>query len=181
MNPIDLTTQKDTTQQTARAEARSQKKSQSLEIKAPDPEAWKNLVHDLKLSADQSNALRTTIRDVIAELKLYEKTRSERPQRAILVERLMLMEEAFRGLQLELNRSADLMIDFLPFDTLERIGNSLTFTAMGEALGKNVFPRNTTIFIDGRPAKANQITMATLEDHHAPQRRALGLNHGIQS
>jgi hypothetical protein len=90
----------------------------------------------------------------------------------------MLMEEAFRGLQLELNRSAGLMIDFLPFDTLERIGNSLTFTAMGEALGKNVFPRNTTIFIDGRPAKANQITMATLDDHHASQRRALGLNHG---
>jgi hypothetical protein len=188
MSPTDLTAQHDTAQQdaaqrdtarqTAKAKARSQKKSHPLEIKPPDPEAWKNLVRDLKLNDDQSYWLRITVGDIIAELKSHEKAKSEKLPRPILVERLKLMEKAFSRLQCEMDRSADLMSDFLPFDMLERIGDFLTFTAMGDALGEDVFPKNTPIFVGKMLAKKEQITLRALEDYHSPQRRALGLKNG---
>src|SRR5262249_44994892 len=81
-------------------------------------------------------------------------------------------------LQCELNRSANLMEHFLPHDTMEYIGQSLTFSAMGEALGTNVFPKNFDLQLQRMSSKRRPITLPSLEDSSRPMRGALGLKHG---
>jgi hypothetical protein len=88
------------------------------------------------------------------------------------------MEKAFERLRFELNRSADLMGDFLPHDTLMRVGESLTFSAMKEALGEDVSPKDTGIVIGSMIQSNNQITIASLEDHYIRHRQVQGLKNG---
>ena len=67
---------------------------------------------------------------------------------------------------------------FLPNDTLGYIGRSLTFSAIGEALGENVFPQHLDSLIGQMVADGKQITMAALEQEGISKREVLGLQHG---
>src|SRR5215468_7350482 len=121
-----------------RVKAPDRRRMRRPEVKFPDPESWKDLVHDLKLNEQQENELRIVIRHVIPDLNPYQARQAERPELVVSLKRL---EKAFERLQSEMNRSVHLMDKFLPHQMLERIGNSSTFAAMGEALGKDVSPK----------------------------------------
>jgi hypothetical protein len=90
--------------------------------------------------------------------------RKTQPSRALLVGRLRRFEKALRRLRDECRRSADLMHDFLLHDTLEYVGRSLTFSAMGEALGKNVMPRNFDEKIKVKRSVGERITLEFMEE-----------------
>ena len=95
-----------------------------------------------------------------------------------MVKGLKNFEKALRRLRDECRRSADLMHDFLLHDTLEYVGRSLTFSAMGEALGKNVIPRNFDEKIKVKRSVGERITLEFMEEFSLPSREALGLNQG---
>jgi hypothetical protein len=145
------------------------------EIKYPDRGAWKYLVRDLKLTEQQANELGIAIQHVILDLEPYVAHQAEKPE---LVARLKSLETAFRRLQLELNRSVHRMDKFLPDKMLEAIGKSLTFTAMTQALGTDVFPAKTDNDIRRLISGRMTISMAHLEARYAPQRETLGLKYG---
>jgi hypothetical protein len=151
------------------------KRSQFAEIRFPEGESWGSLIRTLRLKHAQADILAATIKHVILDLGRYRKRKE---QRSVLVQRLKLMEQAFGRLQFEMNRSAHLMSDFLPFDTLEFVGESLTFTAMAQVLGQRVFPRNFGTVLDRMKQQNEPITIAALEEHLSAQRRSLGLNQG---
>jgi hypothetical protein len=67
---------------------------------------------------------------------------------------------------------------FLPSDTLGFIGESLTFLAMSEALGRDVFPKNYDFRIEFKRSQGKRITLASVEQDTRPMREALGLKHG---
>jgi len=104
------------------------------------PEDWKNIVHDLKLSKTQERELEISIRHVLADIGSYQVVKNKLPSREELVAALKRMEKALGCLQCELKSSANLTEHFLPSGTTEYIGRSLTFSAIGEALGRDVFP-----------------------------------------
>jgi hypothetical protein len=139
-------------------------------------EAWIGLVHNLKLKPDQTCVLQEIIRGAVDQLARFEETRMPKKLRALLTKRLEQLERAFKPLLAEVNRSPDLLIQFLPSDLLEHIGNLLTFTAIGDALGQKVFPSNAGII--KLRAKKEELTVAALEECHASQRRSLGLKNG---
>jgi hypothetical protein len=155
--------------------SKEQHKARKPEIKYPDRGAWRYLVRDLKLTKQQANELGIAILHVILDLKPHQTRQAEKPE---LVARLKSLETAFQRLQLELNRSAHRLDKFLPHNMLEAIGKSLTFTAMAQALGTDVFPAKTDNdirrLISGRMA----ISMAHLEARYTPQRETLGLKYG---
>ena len=62
-----------------------------------------------------------------------------------LLGRLKSFEKVLARLHDECRRSVDLMHDFLPTEMLAYIGQSLTFSAMSEALGQNVISQNSVI------------------------------------
>ena len=158
-----------------RVKAPDRRRKRRPEVKFPDPESWINLVRDLKLNEQQANELRIVIWHVILDLKLY---RARQAERAELVVRLKRLEKAFERLQSEMNRSAHLMDKFLPLQMLEHIGNSSTFAAMGEALGKDVSPKDADGVIRQMVSQKVKITMSRLEARYASERQTLGIKHG---
>jgi hypothetical protein len=67
---------------------------------------------------------------------------------------------------------------FLPSDTLGFIGESLTFSAMSEALGRDVFPKGYDFKIEFKQSQGKRITLASVEHDTRRMREALGLKHG---
>jgi hypothetical protein len=140
----------------------------------PAPDDWKNIVHDLKLTKAQENDLEITIRHVLADIEKYQ----ARPSRNNLVPALKRLEKALGPVQDEMARSKDLMRYFLPSNTLEFIGESFTFTAIGQAVAEEVFPIHLDHEIQDMIEKNNSITMAGLEKYSRGDRVALGYKHG---
>jgi hypothetical protein len=143
-------------------------------VSFPEPESWANIVRDRKLTDAQANTLKITLKEALDDIDRYQK----RPSRDVLVKHLKLFEEALKRLQDECQRSAKLMEFFLPSDTLDFIGESLTFSAMSEALGRDVFPKNYDFQIQVKQSQGKRITLASVEQDTRPRRRALGLKHG---
>ena len=109
------------------------KRSKGVELRLPLTKEWNNIIRDYKLNPAQAEMLKFTVEDALGGISSYQAKQQTRP---LLINRLKGFEKALAGLHDECRRSADLMHDFLPHDTLEYVGRSLTFAAMGEALGK---------------------------------------------
>jgi hypothetical protein len=117
-----------------------EKEAKSVNFAFPAPDDWKNIAHDLKLTKIQENELEITIRHVIANIVRYQAAERKALPRDTLVAALKRLEKALGRVQYEMERGRDLTNHFLPSNTLEFIGKSFTFTAIGQAVGKDVFP-----------------------------------------
>src|SRR5262249_4263028 len=143
-----------------------------VRVMFPEPESWANIVHDCKLTNAQANKLQITVQEALDDIDLYYSKLRNRPSREGLVARLKRFEKCLKRLQNECQRSDKLMESFLPFDTLGFIGQSLTFSAMSEALGRDVFPNNYDFQIDFKRSQGKQITLESVEQDTWPMREA---------
>jgi hypothetical protein len=157
---------------------RAEAQAQEVVLRFPTLEQWNNIVHDFKLAPAQANTLKMMLEETLDGISRYREKLQKQPSHALLVDRMKTFEKALSDLRDECRRSADLMQFFLPNDTLAYIGLSLTFSAMGEALGKNVFPRNFDFKIEVKQSLGERITLASMEEFSRPSREALGLKHG---
>jgi len=99
------------------------------------------------------------------------------PPRADLVERLNLMEKAFRKVRFEMDRSVHLMNDFLSADLLMYLGRSLTYRTINDALEEDACPKDLITRI-GHEIGNRHLTIGDLEDYYANHRHGLGLKKG---
>jgi hypothetical protein len=149
--------------------------AQRRELSFPPPEECGNIVRDFKLTPAQAGTLEITLEEAIDGLSRYQKSQ---PNRRLLVDRLKRFEKAIAHLHDECRHSADLMQFFLPHNTQAYIGQSMTFSTMSEAVGRDVFPRNFDFQIKFKLSQNERITLPSLEQHTRPMRQALGLKHG---
>jgi hypothetical protein len=150
----------------------------SLKPRFPSAEAWNNIAHDFKLTPARADILKFTVEDALGGISSYQAKLKNQPTRPLLINRLKRFERALAHLHDECRRSAGLLHDFLPHDVLEYVGRSLTFTAMGEALGKNVVPRNFDHKLEVKRSVGERITLEFIEEFSRPSREALGLRDG---
>jgi hypothetical protein len=150
------------------------KRAKNVIFAFPALDDWKNIVRDLGLTKVQENDLDITIRHVLADI---EKNRA-RPPRDVLVAALKRLEKVLGAVQSEMARSKDLMRHFLSNSTLQFIGESFTFTAVGQAIGKDVSPIGQDYSIQSMIEKHNVISIADLENQFRNERRHLGLKYG---
>jgi hypothetical protein len=125
----------------------------------PAPDDWKNIVQDLNLTKNQAQELKVTIQQVLATIHRYR----ARPQRDTLVAALKRLKKALDDVQYEMARSPHLMNDFLPHKTMEFIGTSFTFTAIGQAVGEDVVPIDPDCAIQSMVEGSNFVTVANVE------------------
>jgi hypothetical protein len=154
------------------------KAKHGVKVVFPEPASWANIVRDCKLTDAQANTLESTLKQALDEIDSYYSKLQNRPSRDVLVTHLKRLERALKRLQNECQDSAKLMEFFLPFDTLGFIGQSLTFSAMSEALGRDVFPKGYDFQIEFKQSQGKRITVASVEQDTRPMREALGLKHG---
>jgi hypothetical protein len=146
---------------------------QGAQIKAPSDEAWEEIVRDHKLTPAQAGTLKWVINQALADIKRYREKLQSDPDRAELVSGITSLAKALAQLREECSRNMELMQHFLPYDALVLIGQSLTFSAMSEALGQNVFPPYHLL-----RTRDDHVTIASIEEDTRPIRQALGLKHG---
>jgi hypothetical protein len=146
----------------------------AAQLTFPASDEWKDIVHDLELTKTQERELEITIQQVLAIIHGYQ----ARPQRDTLVAALKRLEKTLNRVQYEMARSNHLMNYFLPSKTLEFIGTSFTFTAIGQAVGKDVFPMDPDGAIRSMVERNNFVTMADLERHFYNDRMALSYKYG---
>jgi hypothetical protein len=152
-----------------------------IEPHFPSDEAWINIARDLKLTPAQRDTLKITLRealDEIAHFNMKLQNQPNPPSRALLIDRLKPFKKALDGLMKESRGNAGLMQSFLPHNTLAYIGQSLTFSAISEALGRDVFPKNFDFKIALKRSQGERITFASMEDLSRPRRETLGLEYG---
>jgi hypothetical protein len=151
---------------------------EEVRVSFPEPDSWANIVRDCKLTHAQAHELEITLAETLDDIDRYHSKLQNRPSRDVLVEHLKRFEKTVNRLRNECQHSAELMEFFLPFDTLGVLGQSLTFSAMSEALGRDVFPKNFDFQIEFKRSQGERITLASLERDTQPMREALGLKHG---
>lgn len=116
-------------------------------------------------------------RHAIEDLSEYQSRKGKEQPREVQVGRLERLEKALTNLQYEIDHSLHLMNNFLPNDVLGLIGRSFTFSTIGVALGRDVFPSRLDSIIKSRAIGA-PLTMADLENEGLVFGDALGLKHG---
>jgi hypothetical protein len=149
-----------------------------VELQFPSAAAWTDIVRDLDLSTTQAQSLETTLNEALEDIGRYRKKLQSQSNRPLLLERLKTFAKALGELEDECRRSADLMHDFLPHDTLEYTGRSLTFSAIGEALGRSVVPKNFDSKMEAKQLAGERISASSIEDLSRGSREALGLKYG---
>jgi hypothetical protein len=152
----------------AKTSRKTKVRRQPIELSFPGPDEWQNIVSDCKLTPTQADTLKFTIDEALDEIRRHQVKLKNEPNRALLIDRLKKFDKALNRLLKECRRSADLMNVFLPSNTLAYISESMSFSAMSEALGRNVFP----IDFD------TKTTLASLEQDSHVAREMLGLKHG---
>jgi hypothetical protein len=153
---------------------KSRSKAKDAVFAFPAPDDWKDIVRDLGLTRVQENDLDITIRHVLADIEKYR----ARPPRDSLVAALKRLEKVLGAVQYEMARSKGLTRHFLPNSTLQFIGESFTFTAVGQAIGQDVFPIGQDYSIQNMIEKSNLLSIADLENQFRNDRRYLGLKYG---
>jgi hypothetical protein len=151
---------------------------QPIELHFPSDEEWNNIVHDFQLTSAQVTVLDFTLREALEEIRHYNLRLQNKASRGLLIDRLDTFEKAVHGLLKQCRRNVGLMQSFLPHNTLAHIGQSMTFSAIGEALGRNVFPKNLDFKIRVKQSQGEPITFASMEDLSRPRRETLGLEFG---
>jgi hypothetical protein len=152
----------------------------SPRLRFPSRREWQNILHDFALMPTQAKTLKTALEEALDAISHYQEKRQNQPSRSDLVKGLKNFEKALRCLRDEGRRSADLMEYFLPDGTLAFIGQSLTFSAISEALGRDVSPKAFDFYFQIRlkQSQGERLTVASLEQDMRPKRETLGLQHG---
>jgi hypothetical protein len=130
-----------------------------VEIKRPSPEDWENIVRDLKFTPVQERTLKNVLDSALDDISRYHQKLKNQPSRGLLVRRLKRFTKVLGHLRNECARSLDLIQNFLPHETLAYIGQSLTFSAMSEALGRDVFPGHFDLRIDRMRATGSALRL----------------------
>ena len=144
----------------------------------PPPEEWSGLVRDLKLEPGQEHELRLTLRHVDEDLRNFRMRFDDREPRKELVRRLKRVAKALSALDDEIQRWHKTMTDFLPFDALEAIGLTMSYSAMEAARNKQIPSRDVKGEVDRLGAGNAAIRIAEIEERFDCERKALGLKHG---
>ena len=143
----------------------------------PSAEEVSEIVRVLGLSRTQAHELQLLIDHLLADIDAFFEELSRlapRPERA---RRLHRIEKAFSRLRYEVETSGDLLDEILPFDLSQKLGGKLTFSAIGEAIGQSVSPRQFDYAIRKLLEREPHLSMRGIDQTFEAERQSLGLNH----
>ena len=151
--------------------------SGELRLSFPLAKDWTALVERFHLDTAQEEHLKIVLQHVINDLDHFRMTMAKIPQRSTLVSRLKRLEKLFGSVSSELKKAEKELPHLLPHDVGSFIGRTMTFTALGDALGKDQFPISVELEIERMIAAMNKVGQKTIDKFGEPKREALGLTH----
>jgi len=147
-------------------------------IKRPSQEALEEIALNLKLDNAQLHELRLVLGHVVLDVEHYVKIAADRKSKPLRVKRLKKINELLTELLAEISQEPESLLDVLPNDTLEYIGQGLSLSAMAETLGKEVYPKDIDRKLNSGELERKALSLEEIEKMTIPKRLALGLRHG---
>jgi hypothetical protein len=147
-------------------------------LKIPAQETIKEIVADLRLSEDQAVVLEFVVKNTLADVLLYQLVRSREGDRDELIRDLIELEKRLGRVISFLEGRTNLLQEILPTAVLDEFGELFSFTSIGRALGKDVFPENPHLLMKYLKDRKLPFGLAPAEAFFARKRADLGLLHG---
>lgn len=154
------------------------RKSKQDGVCLPDEPTLADIARQLHLSPNQTHHLRLTLQHVHADLDAYHANPVQADRRE-LVRRLKQVETAFAVLDDACSRHAKYIGRF-PSDFLEEAGAILTFSALNNALGRNVTPRHVETAVRDHFAAGEALSIETVDALTLASRQSMGIKHGAE-
>jgi hypothetical protein len=151
--------------------------SSELRLSFPLAADWKALVERFHLDSAQEEHLKIVLQHVINDLDHFRTTAAKIPRRSQLVTRLKRLEKLFGSVASELKKAEKDLPHLLPHNVGGFIGRTMTFTSLGDALGRDQFPISVDLEVERMIAAMGKVGQKTIDRFGEPRREALGLTH----
>jgi hypothetical protein len=148
------------------------------DLKIPAQETIKEIAADLRLSDDQAVVLEFVVKNTLTDVLLYQLVRSREGDRDELIRDLIELEKRLGKVISFLEGRTNLLNEILPTAVLDEFGELFSFTGIGRALGKDVFPENPHMLMKYLKDRKLPFGLAPAEAFFARKRGDLGLLHG---
>jgi hypothetical protein len=143
----------------------------------PSSERWEELVRNLKLSKEQEKCLASVLRNALVDIETAGEIQKRIPDRGDLKMRLKKFETYLKSLRNEVERSSHVLVNIFPLETLESLGSLFTFSTIGEAIHKEVFPASFNIDLEHLRIKNESFGLEAIEKLYEGERSDYGLTH----
>ena len=151
---------------------------QDQSVCCPSGEIWDEIVHDLKLGAREASVLKETIEQAVAQIQAHQKKHFSPDERKDLIGRMRNLEKVLGNLLYEIDRSHQMMLDYLPGDFLMKLGARSSTAFVKDVLGdKSISPR-LDLDIQLEIQERKSINLAKVEEFSRPLLEAVGLKSG---
>jgi hypothetical protein len=158
--------------------SRKSKTATEPHLKIPAQETIKEIAADLDLSVDQTTVLESVVRNALTDALLYQSVRSRDGDRDDLIRDLIELEKRLGRVISFLEGRTNILKEILPTAVLDEFGELFSFTGIGRALGKDVFPENPHLLMKYVKDRKLPFGLVPAEAFFARKRADLGLLHG---
>jgi hypothetical protein len=149
-----------------------------LPLKFPSEESLAEIALNLRLSQKELSELRLVLGHVVIDVNAYVKITGGRNSKPSRVKRLKKINGLLTALIAELAQEPQSLLDVLPNDTLEHIGQGLSLSGMAETLGMDAYPKGIDRKLNSDEFRAEILSVAKVESMTLTKRSALGLLYG---
>ena len=147
-------------------------------IKRPSEEVLEEIARNLKLDKGQLHELRLVLGHIVLDVEHYVKIAADRKSKPLRVKRLKKINSLLTALIAELAQQPESLLDVLPNDTLEYIGQGLSLSTMAETLSKGVYPKDIDRKLNSEEFRGETLSVEKVENMTLKKRSALGLLYG---
>ena len=147
-------------------------------VHCPPGEAWEQIIRDLKLGHQEASALKDVVERAVTQIQAHQGKHFSLHERRDLITRMRGLEKVLGKLLFEIDRSHHLMLDYLPYDFLTKLGARSSTSFVKEVLGdKSISPR-LDLDIQFEIQEGKSVNLAKIEAFSRPLLEAIGLKSG---
>ena len=157
---------------------REAKSPKAPRLTIPSQETFDEIAADFKLSEVQATHLADFVKHALADTVLYQFVRSRDADHKEQVRDLIELEKRLGALVSLLEGKADLLKAILPTAVLDELGELFSFTGIGRALGKDVFPDDPDLLMDYLKEQELLFGIAAADAFYAQKLANFGLLQG---
>ena len=147
-------------------------------VHCPKGEAWDEIIRDLKLGHKEASALKDVVERAVTQIQAHQGKHFSPDERKDLITRMRGLEKVLGKLLSEIDRSHHLMLRYLPYDFLTKLGTRSSTSFVKDVLGDTSISPRLDLDIQLQARDPKSINLANVEEFSKPILEAIGLKSG---
>jgi hypothetical protein len=147
-------------------------------LRSPRADDWEEIIDDLKLTKVQADQLANVVRDALMDIFTYHDRKRGQKKFKDYVLHLKKVDKHFQALIEAIEEKDPPLTEFLPLKVLEELGRMFSFSGLGAATGKELFPETLPDVLEYQQRNNLPISVESIERFYSHTRADKGLVHG---